>query len=102
LGDGHRRRQRESSANYPSRYRSFRTEFDSSYELVDAFSVHSVDTLWQRLTALWAAVARALDPTPGAAPSGVSENAFVALALGAAKFERNLVAGIHAFQVAAL
>jgi hypothetical protein len=67
---------------------------------LDAFSEHSVDPFWVRLGALWTVVADALDPSP-AGPTGVSENAYIALALGAAKFERNLIAGVYESQTAA-
>jgi len=71
--------------------------------MIAAFSDHSVDSIWDRLGALWTVIGDVLDPSPKSVTlTGVSENAHLALARGAAKLERNLIAGVHEFQAAAL
>ncbi|WOO81287.1 Copper transport protein 86 [Vanrija pseudolonga] len=62
------------------------------------------DDVWALLGRLWAQLADSFDPTPGSAAARAqlaSEDSRIALALAAAKLERNLVAGVYEYQKAA-
>lgn len=76
-----------------------------SRELLAEFDRHSPESIWALLAELWALLATSFNPSPEAATRAAchaSIDSRTALALAAAKFERNIVAGSFDAQVSAL
>lgn len=66
----------------------------SRYDLVESLS--TAGPVWPRLAGLWDAIGRSFQP--GSEAAGSSEDSRISLALGLAKLERNLIAGLAEHQ----